>query len=105
MKTRREFIKTASLLTAGAMAMKAFPFSIPNPQETMIGLQLYTLRDTITEDTLNVLIKVSQIGYTSLEPYGFDGKFFGYPAKEFKKVTDDLGMKVTSTHSSITKEN
>ena len=104
-KTRREFIRTASLLSAGAMAMKAFPFNIPNPLEEMIGLQLYTLRDTVEKDTLDTLIKVSEIGYNSLEPYGFDGKFFGYPAKEFRQVAEDLGMKVTSTHASITRDN
>jgi len=102
MKTRREFIKTASLLTAGAMAMKAFPLPITSPMEKMIGLQLWTLRDSIAKDTLDTLIHVSQIGYNSIEPYGFDGKFYGYPAKEFRKVVEDLGMKLTSTHSGIT---
>lgn len=105
MKTRREFIKTATLLTAGAVAMKAFPFSIPSPMEKLIGIQLWTLRDSIPDEILDTLITLSQIGYNSIEPYGFDGKFFGYPANEFRTVVEDLGMKLTSTHTGITLEN
>lgn len=104
MKNRREFIKIASLLTAGAITMKTFPLPIPSPIKKLIGIQLYTLRDSIINDTLDTLIKVSQIGYNSIEAYDFDGKFFGYPAKEFRKVVEDLGMKLSSTHSAITLE-
>jgi sugar phosphate isomerase/epimerase len=105
MKTRREFIKTASLLAAGAMTMKAFPISIPSPMKHLIGIQLWTLRDSIPGNLLETLEKLSKIGYDSIEPYGFDGKFYGYPAKEFRKIIEDLGMKLTSTHSGITLDN
>jgi len=105
MNTRRGFIKTVTMLTAGAMAMKAFPFSISSPMKKMIGIQLWTLRDSISKDTLNTLSSVSKIGYNSIEPYGFDGKFYGYSAKEFRKIIEDLGMRLTSTHTGINLEN
>ncbi len=102
MKTRREFLKTIGVLSAGTMVLQAFP-SCMNKKE--IGLQLYTLRDTIGKDTLNTLQQVSKIGYRHIEPYGFDGNFFGIPALEFRQIVEDLGMRITSTHTGITSEN
>lgn len=103
MKTRREFIKTTALLAAGALAMNAYP--VPAPKIKQVGLQLWTLRDTIETDTLSTLEQVSVIGYKSIEPYGFDGKFYGIAATEFRKIIEGLGMKITSTHSGIGQEN
>jgi sugar phosphate isomerase/epimerase len=69
------------------------------------GLQLWTLRDTIEKETLSTLKKVSDIGYSHIEPYGFDGSFYGIPAAEFRTIVEDLGMRITCTHSGITVEN
>jgi sugar phosphate isomerase/epimerase len=103
MKTRREFIKTAALVTAGALAVKAYP--LPLPKKKLVGLQLWTLRDTIETETVKTLEKVSMIGYNSIEPYGFDGSFYGIPAVEFRKLIEGLGMRLTSTHTGIDLEN
>jgi sugar phosphate isomerase/epimerase len=70
-----------------------------------VGIQLWTLRDTIQKDTLNTLKQVSKAGYTLLEPYGFDGSFYGITAGEFRKMAEDLGMRVASTHTGITMAN
>ncbi len=102
MTTRRDFLKTMGVLGAGAVALNAFP-SCSRKKE--IGLQLYTLRDTVSKDTLAVLKQVSDIGYTHIEPYDFDGSFFGIGASEFRKMTEDLGMRVTCTHTGITARN
>jgi sugar phosphate isomerase/epimerase len=102
MKTRREFLKTVSVLSASTMVLHAFPSCTWKKD---IGLQLYTLRDTIGKDTLTVLQQVSKIGYTHIEPYGFDGNFFGISAPEFRKIVDDLGMRITCTHSGISAQN
>jgi sugar phosphate isomerase/epimerase len=103
MKTRREFIKTAVLAAAGAVALKSHSF--PMPGKKLVGLQLWTLRDTIESETIQTLEKVSLIGYNSIEPYGFDGGFYGIPAKEFRKTVEGLGMRLTSTHTGINLEN
>ncbi|MFO8128961.1 MAG: sugar phosphate isomerase/epimerase [Bacteroidales bacterium] len=103
MKTRREFIRSLSLLTVSAMALRAFPISMAPGR--MIGLQLWTLRNAIQEHTMETLKQVGRIGYDHIEPYGFDGEFYGYPAKAFRKITEDLGMKLTSTHTGITLSN
>jgi sugar phosphate isomerase/epimerase len=102
MTTRRDFLKTVGVLGAGAMALNAFP-SCNRKKE--IGLQLYTLRDTVGKDTQAVLRQVSDIGYNHIEPYSFDGNFFGIPALEFRKMTDDLGLRITCTHTGINAQN
>jgi sugar phosphate isomerase/epimerase len=67
-----------------------------------IGLQLYSLRDDIKELGIQKVLEiVAQQGYTNLETAGYgDGKLYGLAPAEFKKIVDDLGMKVTSSHLS-----
>lgn len=100
---RRDFLRTLGLLTAGSMIYKAFP-SVFNGK-SLIGIQLWTVRDYIAKETAMTLKRISEIGYNSLEPYGFDGKFFGVPAEEFRKMAEDLGMKLISTHTGISSSN
>lgn len=69
------------------------------------GLQLYTLRDLVGSNLPETLAAIGNMGYNSLEAYGFDGRFFSRPAKEFRRMCNDLGMDITSTHCGITVEN
>jgi sugar phosphate isomerase/epimerase len=69
-------------------------------QEKEIGLQLYSLRDTMGKAPKATIEKVGEIGYTFVEPAGYgDGKFYGMEPKEFKKVVNDAGMEVISSHT------
>lgn len=70
-----------------------------------IGIQLWTLRDVINTDLIGTLTSLSKFGYNSIEPFGFDGSFYGQPAKDFRKLCNDLGMDITSTHCGINLEN
>lgn len=64
-----------------------------------VGLQLYTLRDTITKDPKGVLEKVASFGYKELETFAYgDGKIYGMPFSEFGDFVKGLGMRVTSGH-------
>lgn len=64
-----------------------------------LGLQLYTLRDSIFQDPKGILRKVCGFGYQELETFGYsDGKIFGMPFGDFASFVDDLGMKVVSGH-------
>jgi sugar phosphate isomerase/epimerase len=67
-----------------------------------IGLQLYSLRDEIqTLGIQQVLGVVAKMGYVNLEAAGYgDGKLYGLAPAELKKIVDDLGMKLTSSHLS-----
>ncbi len=96
MTTRRSFLKTTSLLSAGAyLAPSGF---IMKP--TLIGLQLYTVRDAMGKDPAGTLSKVAGIGYTSVEGATYTGseKFYGMTPKEFKKVLKDNGLVMPSAH-------
>ena len=97
---RREFIQTASFAAVGMLSLPSF-LAIKKSGKTL-GLQLYTLRDTMPKDPKGVLKQVSQYGYKELETYGYkDGNLFGMPIKEFSSYCKSLGMKVTSGHYGI----
>ncbi len=60
-----------------------------------VSLQLYSLRNESAGDYLGVLKKVAKIGYRGIEPAGF----YGVRLKEVRKVTEDLGMVISSSHT------
>lgn len=67
-----------------------------------VGIQLYTIRDAMSADTPGSLKKVSDLGYKNLELAGYsNGKFYGYTPAEFKKMVNDLGMDIISSHTQV----
>ncbi|MDL2266037.1 sugar phosphate isomerase/epimerase [Parabacteroides sp. OttesenSCG-928-G21] len=106
---RRHFIQQSSVAIA-ATALAGYPaytgnaknspgISITN-QKKKIGLQLYSLKDDLSKDVDGTLKAIANIGYTSIEPWGYrDGKFFGKTPLDFKNQLADLGMKITSSHT------
>ena len=60
-----------------------------------LGVQLYSLRDYAQKDFVAVLKKVAEIGYQVVEPAGF----WNLTPAEFKKIIDDLGLKIFTSHS------
>jgi sugar phosphate isomerase/epimerase len=94
---RREFIQNSAFAAAGLLALPSFLHA--GKAKSGIGLQLYTLRDTIQQDPKGVLQKVADFGYKKLETFAYaDGKIFGMPFAEFGTFIRGLGMKVTSGH-------
>jgi sugar phosphate isomerase/epimerase len=96
MSSRREFIKQSSLLTAG--------FFLPNDtffqSKNRIGLQLYTLRSTISKDPKSVLAQVAKLGYKQVETFGYNkGKWFGLSVAELKEVLKQNGLSSPSGHT------
>ncbi len=66
-----------------------------------MGLQLFTIRDAMEKDPLGSLTKAASLGYQDLETYGYNPEndtFYGFKAKEFKQILDDLGLTATSGH-------
>jgi sugar phosphate isomerase/epimerase len=99
---RREFVQTASFAAVGMLSLPSF-LAAGKGQKNM-GLQLYTLRDTIDKDPKGVLQKVAGFGYKELETYGYaDGKIFGLDFTEFNKFVKGLGMTVMSGHYGLDK--
>ncbi|MBK7709677.1 MAG: sugar phosphate isomerase/epimerase [Bacteroidales bacterium] len=65
-----------------------------------IGLQLYSIRDSIGRDVPAAIAKVSKMGYKFVEPAGYqDGKFYGMEPAAFKALCDANGLKILSSHS------
>ena len=96
MTTRRSFLKTSSVLSAGLMIVP----SAFKPKSTLIGLQLYTIRDAMDKDPKSALEHVAKIGYTSVEgaTYTDTEKFYGMSPSGFKKVLKDNGLVMYSSH-------
>lgn len=63
-----------------------------------IGLQLYTVRETAKKDFIGTLKEVAAIGYAGVEGGGYLGDL---PARELRKVLDDLGLNFVSGHISM----
>jgi len=102
--SRRDFIKKGALALAGTSMLSYSLFAAKGGKELM-GLQLYCVRDDMKADPLGTLKQLAAMGYKNVEhaSYG-DRKFYGYTAKEFKKVLDDLGMKMPSGHTVLGKK-
>ncbi len=60
-----------------------------------LAVQLYSLREYAEKDFVAVLKRVADIGYKAVEPAGF----WNLSPAEFKKIIDDLGLKMYSSHS------
>lgn len=106
---RREFIKTAAVVGSGMMLSSYLPgcksTAISKNVRDNFGLQLYTLRDVLPNDPKGVLTQIASFGYKQVESYeGSKGMFWGMSNKEFKKLMDDLGMKIVSSHCDINKD-
>jgi sugar phosphate isomerase/epimerase len=70
-------------------------------QEKNIGLQLYSIRDSIYRDVPAAIARVSEIGYKFVEPAGYsDGQFYGMKPADFKSLCESYGMPVLSSHTS-----
>ena len=102
MTTRRSFLKTTSVLSAGLLMVPS-EFKLKTP---LIGLQLYTVRDAMQKDPLATLAHVAKIGYTSVEGATYTGsqKFYGMSPKEFAKVLKQNGLVIPSSHYMLGEE-
>src|SRR5215216_7178577 len=103
---RREFLKTASLITSG-LVLTGVSNSLAGCASSSVnaavnnnfGLQLYTLRDVLPKDPKDVLKQVASFGYKQLEGFeGPKGIYWGMKNTEFKTFIGDLGMQMVSSH-------
>jgi sugar phosphate isomerase/epimerase len=111
---RRDFLKISAAGAAGVLALGTYACktgtkkSTPAEPEVIdrktfgVGIQLYTIRDAMTADVPGTLKKVSDLGYKNLELASYaDGMFYGYAPAEFKKMANDLGMDIISSHAGV----
>ena len=99
--SRRKFLVSGSLSIAGTMLLPNQIFAnTKNAAPVILGIQLYSVRDDMKKDPLDTMKQLAAMGYKNVEHANYvNGKFYGYEPAEFKKVLDDLGLKMPSGHT------
>src|SRR6476620_7669242 len=98
--TRRTLIKSSALTLAGAALLPKTFFAAQAAADSIVGVQLYSVRDDMKKAPLETLQGLAKMGYKYVEHANYvGGKFYGYAPTEFKKVLDDLGLKMPSGHT------
>lgn len=102
MTSRRAFVKSAALLSAGALVS---PTLLAAPKQ-YIGLQLYTVREAMQQDPTGTLAKLVKIGYNSVEGATYTGsqKFYGMEPAAFAQVLKQNGLIMPSSHYRLGEE-
>ena len=103
--SRRKFLVNSSLSLAGSMLLSNEIFAASTFRRSNLGLQLYSVREDMQKDPTGTLKLLAEMGFKNLEHANYvDRKFYGYSATEFKKVLNDLGLKMPSGHTVMTEK-
>ena len=94
---RRDFLINSGLALGALAIAPSFAFEA---RKKAIGIQLWTLRDTLPKDVKGVLTQVGNAGFNEVETFGFSltNGFFGTSVKDFKSMLCDNNLKATSNH-------
>lgn len=98
MNKRREFLINSGLVLGTLAITPSLAFTT---KKRAIGIQLWTLRETLPKDIKGVLAQIAKAGFTEVETFGFspkDNAFFGTSVTDFKAILDANGLKATSNH-------
>jgi sugar phosphate isomerase/epimerase len=90
--SRRSFL---ALTAAMPLALRAGAASLSIP----MGLELYSVRNTMKTDLDGTVRAVAQDGYQCVEFYAPYFSWSEATAKQMRKLLDDLGIKCYSTHN------
>ncbi|MEO5562468.1 MAG: sugar phosphate isomerase/epimerase [Chitinophagaceae bacterium] len=101
MQTRRQFIETTGSFALGSILLSPYLNNFPKKVKN-VGLQLYTFRKELETDAAGTLRKIADMGIKQIESARSNkGHYYGFTAKEMKKVCNDLGMELRSGHVHI----
>jgi sugar phosphate isomerase/epimerase len=92
--SRRSFLALSAVAT---FALRDFAFSASAP--IPVGLELYSVRDTLKQDPDGTLRAVAKMGYQAVEFYSPYFEWTEAQAKQTRKLLDDVGMRCYSTHN------
>jgi sugar phosphate isomerase/epimerase len=104
--SRRTFVKSGAMIALGAAIFPRSVFAGSKMKgKGMVGLQLYSVRDDMMKDPKGSLEQLAKMGYVYVEHANYvKQKFYGFPAPEFRKILDGLGLKMISGHTVMGKE-
>jgi sugar phosphate isomerase/epimerase len=89
--SRRSFITVAATLPFALRSAAAS--SVP------VGLELYSVRNTLKQDLEGTVRAVAQMGYQCVEFYAPYFEWTEAQTKDMRKLLDDLGIRCYSTHN------
>jgi sugar phosphate isomerase/epimerase len=96
---KRTIISIVLLLAVSSMTLTTF-YSCNKTPHKNIGLQLYSIRDSIMRDVPGAIAKVAKMGYTFVEPAGYtEGKFYDMEPSAFKALCESNKLGVLSSHT------
>ncbi len=107
MENKRDFLKKLSLLTVGGVVGSSIVPAIASEKSASsfsaakksIGLQIYSLGKELVENVPAGMKKIAEIGYSTIELAGYGNRKMGiYEVADYKKIVDDAGLKITSSH-------
>lgn len=102
--SRRNFLKKSTVALAGVSLLPDALMSFPLKKE-ITGIQLYSVRDEMKADPLGTLKLLAEMGYRYVEHANYkERKFYGFSALEFKKILNDLNLKMLSGHTVMRKQ-
>ncbi len=105
MTTRRNFLKTTGIAAAALPLMneKLFASSL---YEKKTGLALYTVRDAMEKNPAETLKSIAALGFSWLEAASYSNRqFYGMKPGEFRRMVNDNGMSLISSHNAINSDN
>ena len=88
---RRTFLGT---ITAGSIVASRVSWASAEHKVDPIGVQLYTVRESMKKDLPGTIAKVAQVGYKEVEFAGY----FDHAPKEIRSILDQNGLKAPSAH-------
>jgi sugar phosphate isomerase/epimerase len=102
--SRRNFLMHGTLALAGT-ALLSKELLAAGAYKSVLGIQLYSIRDDMKKDPSGTLKQLSAMGYKNIEHAGYSHrKFYGYTATDFKKLLGDLGLLMPSGHTVMGKQ-
>jgi sugar phosphate isomerase/epimerase len=87
--SRRGFLAAAAAAPLAFSAGKGLP----------VGIELYSVRNEMTKDTLGTVRAIAKMGYQVVEFYGPYYAWTTDFAKDVRKLMDDAGIRCNSTHN------
>ena len=102
MTSRRNFLTSAALLSAGLLISP----SLLAYNKKYIGLQLYTVREAMAKDPAGTLAQLAKMGYNSVEGATYTGtqKFYGLTPQAFAALLKQNGLVMPSSHYRLGEE-
>lgn len=107
---RRTFIKNSAVIGAslGLGSLASSLISCKNMSDNYsfkikeFGIQLYSIKDEMLKSPFEVLLKLSEYGYKTIESFESDlGMYWGMSNMEFKREVENVGMKLIASHVDI----